>query len=703
MKPHLRPSGLITLVNRSSSTIYSGMFPGLIAGKYDFDEVLIDLYSLASRARVSFVIGEISAIDQVEQKLFLKNRPPIRFSKLSLDVGSETKPIQESFQLNKKDTVCGIKPFHKSYEWIKSFDDQAKYLNNEPFTVIGSGHSAIEMVLALRERWPKRLLQLKAYQSKINASFRRILLAARIDLKEKDYEINGPVLLCTGSKPQPWIEESGLPVNDIGRVRTTDTFQVINNSNLFAVGDCGIIANKERPASGVWAVRAARPLAINIERSLRELKLLKWDPQKIALQLIGGNFNSSVKVAWVLWGPFAIGPNLLFWKWKEVIDRKFMAMFTALGSMEDENESLLCRGCASKVPAITLKEALLEVGLDKLSNQPEDAAVIFASQDNGSFMQSMDGFPALSSDPWLNARLTTLHACSDIWATGSSVVSSQAVITLPRSSFHLQKELLAQCLSGIKSALEPQNALLIGGHTFESRNRTLQPLTLGIEISLCVNGRSSLGHIPWRKGGLEDGDILLLSRGLGSGIIFSGAMQGVTSAADFDEVLSQLSQSQHVILEDLKKINLDGLSSECIHACTDITGFGLIGHLGEMIISSNISRSLSGKSKLQVTLDANRIPSFPGVEELIKKGVSSSLAPSNRRALSLLKPCDDLPPLINLNFDTINETSQSYRIITELIVDPQTCGPLLISCSPKFASNIIRNGSWKRIGFVSKV
>ena len=120
MKPHMKPKGLITLINRNSTTIYSGMFPGLLSGNYQLREVLIDLRLLADKAGVSFVVGEISSLDLCRNKISVEGRiPPLGFSKISIDVGSDNR-INEDHLLTvqDKDFVFPIRPFRKSFEWI---------------------------------------------------------------------------------------------------------------------------------------------------------------------------------------------------------------------------------------------------------------------------------------------------------------------------------------------------------------------------------------------------------------------------------------------------------------------------------------------------------------------------------------------------------------------------------------------------------
>jgi selenide,water dikinase len=231
-----------------------------------------------------------------------------------------------------------------------------------------------------------------------------------------------------------------------------------------------------------------------------------------------------------------------------------------------------------------------------------------------------------------------------------------------------QQELLVQTLAGIRSVLDEQGAELIGGHTMESRSAPPVPASLGIQITLTVNGNSPKS--PWLKTGLRPGDALLISRPLGTGVLFAGTMTGATKATDVDAALKGMACSQHVLLGQIEPIR------EGIHACTDITGFGLLGHLGEMLQNS---------PGLTVELDGSAIPAYPGSLDLFKRGVSSTLAPSNRTAWRWLEGPVQLkqPPSAGL---------------LELLVDPQTCGPLLLACSSATAAHLTQNGPGLQIG-----
>jgi len=644
MRPERRPQQSITLINRRSTALYSGMVPGLIAGIYQRDELAIDLRQLCDRAGVAFVEAEITGLDAEQNCLHLRDRPALHFDWLSLDVGAVSRASSRGIP---------IKPLEAALAFLESEDPS----DRRPLRVVGAGAAGLEVVLALRRRWPQRALQLQQRKGQLGSTIQRVLQRAHITLIDDNGDHAGPSLLCTGSQGAAWLTTTGLPLDPDGRIRTDRHLRVEGHPCLFASGDCAVISASPRPASGVWAVRAGRPLAINLEAACQGSPLRPWHPQQQALQLIGSHRDA----AWARWGRWRVGPSPLLWQLKQRIDRAFMAGFRHPAAMTDA-APMACRGCAAKLPAQPLAAALEQVGL---GGQPEDAARL---AEHPGLLQSMDGFPALMSDPWLNGRLTALHACSDLWACGAPVSSAMATITLPMVSASEQQELLAQTLGGIRSVLDEQGAALIGGHTMESRSASPVPASLGVQVALTVNGNST--QSPWLKSGLQTGDALLISRPLGTGVLFAGAMSGATKAADLDAAIKSMVTSQHTLLKQLQPVRRD------IHACTDITGFGLLGHLGEMLLNS---------PELMVQLDGSAIPAYPGALGLFERGVSSTLAPSNRAAWRWLESPVQLqqPP---------------SAALLELLVDPQTCGPLLLACTSEAAAQLTRNGPWLQIG-----
>jgi len=643
MDPKRRPARtLISLVSRHSSALYSGMVPGLVAGLYQPGECAIDLRRLCARAGVTFLLAEISGLDLERRELLLEGRPGLRYDRLSLDLGAVTA----------SDPGGGrpVKPLEPCLAWLGSLPPGA------PIRIRGGGQAAVELALALAARGYRPQLLLRGESPSLgskaaNRAGERLLAAASIPL-QRLVPSNAPTdLACTGSRAPAWLAASGLPVDAAsGRVLSEPSLQVLGHPGLFASGDCGLIASDPRPAAGVWAVRAAPTLAANLQRSLEqpERPLRPWRPQARALQLLGdGGSRDGQPQALALWGPLALGPSPWLWRWKERIDRGFMQRFESLAPMASgaASEPMACRGCAAKLAARALARALARLsGSPGSPPQAEDAALVTTTADGALLLQSVDGFPALVDDPWLNARLTTLHACSDLWACGARVTSVQALVTVPEAGARLQEDLLFQSLAGVRSVLDPLGASLIGGHTLEGRDGA------GLALALTVNGTVAPQHF-WSKGPLQPGDLLLLSRPIGTGVLFAAAMAGAAEAAWLDGALALMQQSQAELVALLQ--------AHGCRACTDITGFGLLGHLGEMVAAAGPGIASAG-----VELDGSVIPALAGSLELLEQGHASSLAPSNASALALLDgPIQLKTPLSAAQLG--------------LLIDPQTCGPLL--------------------------
>ena len=688
MQPSKRPTDLITLVSRTSTALYSGMVPGLIAGIYQRDQVQVDLRDLAEQACVALVVAEITGLDLHNQELRLHQRPALPYEHLSLNLGAVTPPSPA-----RAPDLVPIKPLEPALAFLAAQDRQMldPDLAALPFLVVGSGLAAVETVLALRQRWPQRPLVMQIRPEHLKPLLLRALRKASIQIVEtnegdpNDQFEQIPGLLCTGSRAPHWLADSGLPCSpSSGRIRTEPSLQVVGHSTLFAAGDCAVIDANPRAPSGVWAVRAAAPLAHNLEAACAGRPLHRWRPQRQALQLLGG-FRNGQPLAWAMRGKHVLGPHPWLWRWKTEIDGRFMAMFRHSKSM-DTSETMACRGCAAKLPAGPLEMALQQAGFTALGKDPEDAAALPLQSAAGSqpVLQSVDGFPALVSDPWLNGRITALHACSDLWACGARVMAAQAVVTLPQTSESTQQMLLAQTLAGIRSALEPQDAPLIGGHTLEARDGLAQaPISRSVQLALSVSGQPEL--MIWRKAGLQAGDRLLLSRPLGTGVLFAAAMAGAAPGSAVDTALKQMATSQHPLLEQL--LTLQTEQPGAIHAATDITGFGLLGHLGEMLRNPS----------LRAVIKSPNIPVLPGALSLLEKGFASSLAPANRRAWGLLDNGS-----VDLQLAGIDPGSKESQAMLELLVDPQTCGPLLISVQDDIAKKLTSEAQspWTEIGNV---
>ena len=472
-------------------------------------------------------------------------------------------------------------------------------------------------------------------------------------------------------------------------------------SGIFAAGDCAVIDSSKRPASGIFAVKVVNTLVHNLKKEIEGRSLKKWFPQRFGLQIVNV-FPSQYPKAFAIYRNFVFGPSFFIWFLKHNIDLNFIKKFRSkrLIMLNGEKNISLndCRGCAAKIPQFVLNKSLINSNLDSLASSPEDSVEIYK---NGQdiILQSVDGFPALVSDPWLNAKITTLHACSDLWACGAKLSSAQALISLPKVEREFQSYLFSQCLQGIKSTVEDHGGELMGGHTYEARSLVNKPYSLGIDISLTVQGILKGGAKPWLKSGMNDGDVLMMSRPLGVGIYFAGQMQNINMPSSSSEIMKNLVKSQQNLIDEIYFLQ-DQFRESLVNAATDITGYGFIGHLKEMVESSNLFRERNNLEPIKVLLDLLAFKAYTGVFDLIRKDIKSTFFESNKEIFDKIYKINQQKRIINfLNENSFDKETFSEKI--SLLLDPQTCGPLLISCNPKYENSLKDN--WYKVGKVVKM
>ena len=328
----------------------------------------------------------------------------------------------------------------------------------------------------------------------------------------------------------------------------------------------------------------------------------------------------------------------LVWRLKNWIDGRFMKRFSnlpvmrtsaATGLLKEFDGQMQCGGCGSKVSGDLLHEVLQNIGIRP--NQLDDAA-IFEVPNDKLMLHSFDSFRSFVADPFKLAEIAVQHALSDIYAMGGTPVTALASINVPFGSASKTRGILEQLLTGAKKALDAEGVALIGGHTTE-----------GIELTIgfAVNGLVSKNAIL-KKSGMREGDSLILTKPLGTGILFAADMQYQSKGKWISAALESMSQSNKQAMLILQKCNATG--------CTDITGFGLGGHLLEMLRASHLS----------ALLDENNLPVLDGAIELFhERGIQSTLHEGNQRSA--------------IGVDA--STHQNYP----MLFDPQTSGGLLAS------------------------
>jgi selenide,water dikinase len=688
MKPI--PGVRLTLICRDTHTPYSGMLPGYIAGHYGFDDVHIDLSRLAAFAGARYFHDEAVGIDREAGKVLCRDRPPVPYDRLSINIGSAPQVHEVS---GAADNVVPVKPIHRfDAHWRMLLERVRNHPGRTVIAIVGAGAGGVELTLALQYRLRAELgalgrdpdeLELHlmtaddrilaTHNARVRDHFERILAArgvavhrnARVDavapgqLSTSSGETveADEIVWVTQAGGASWLADTGLELDSDGFIRVTDTLQTTVDPNIFAAGDIATMINHPRPKSGVFAVRQGRPLERNLRRSVQGRSLKPFRPQSEWLALISTGDRYAVASrgrlgfagAWV-------------WRWKDRIDRKFMRKYNELPRMEDDAEAqkpaialegeeasqaisavaMRCGGCGAKVGASTLANALgslqpvtrddVIVGL----HAPDDAAVVRVPPGKA-MVHTVDFFRAFIDDPYVFGQISANHALGDIFAMGAEAQTATAIATVPAGLERKIEDTVFQMMSGAMDLLNDANCALVGGHTGEGAE-----LALGFAVNGLIDEDADS---ILRKGGMQPGDVLLLTKPLGTGTLFAAYPTLDAKGRWIDNALESMRQSNRA-------------AAECLHArgataCTDVTGFGLLGHLVEMTRPSGVDAEI----------DLSALPVLDGAEETVAAGVLSSLQPANVRLRRALR----------------NQAEMVNHPRYPLVFDPQTAGGLLAS------------------------
>ncbi|MEO0947182.1 MAG: selenide, water dikinase SelD [Cyanobacteria bacterium J06641_5] len=681
----LLPAGTrLTLIGDTSHAPYSGMLPGYVAGYYSFDETHIDLRRLASCVGAQFYLDTVIGLDLEKQRVLCAHRPPVYFDYLSIDVGSTPAVAAVPGALDYAIAAKPVPQFLQAWNQILT-TVEAEPQRPQRLAIVGGGAGGVELALNMQRRleslgnrpeihlfhggnrllpghapWVGQQLQTLSEQRGI-----------QIHLRERVAQVNPDGLTCesgsqlascdrvfwvTQAAAPAWIRAAGLDVDEQGFMLVDATLRSPSHPQVFGAGDVATMQGQPRPKAGVFAVRQGPPLAKNLSLVLRQDPPQPFVPQRRILGLIG----TADKQAIASWGPLGLRSRWL-WRWKDRIDRAFMEQFeqltptmgSATGSatgkkMAKELEPLapmVCAGCGSKLGGPTLTRALqrvatefpqasppegLVVGLD----DPDDAAVMVPPSDR-LLVQSVDYFRSPLSDPFIFGQITANHCLGDLYAMGAVPHSALAIATLPYGTPAKNEETLFQVLAGTVKALQANDTTLIGGHS-----------TTGPELALglTVNGWVEKTRIL-RKSGMVAGQALVLSKPLGTGTLLAANLQGRAKGRWLEAAIAMMLQSNRTAADIFRDHGATAL--------TDVTGFGLLGHLLEMVRASGVGAEI----------ELGALPSLPGALIALQQGLTSSLAPENATAAAFVRDRDAI----------------SSSPLYSLLFDPQTAGGLLAS------------------------
>ena len=692
----------VTLIAKDLHTPYSGMLPGLVAGHYSWEETHVDLEPICRSGNFRIIHDEAVGIDHANKRVLMRSgRPGVRFDVCSVDVGITPRASDVA---GANEHATPVKPiFGFNARWEAMLARVLEGGKKCDVCVVGGGAGGAELALSMRYRMREELKKrgldenlaaftlvtrgklMPSHAKGVRKTFLKVFDEAGVRVIEDDgvvraesktlvlqsgREINADECIwCTQAGAAKWLKDStDLALDDDGFIAVNATLESTSHQHVFAAGDVANVLKHPRPKAGVFAVRQGPPLDKNIRRALLGKSLVDFTPQKLFLGLITIGGKSAV----LSYGNYAfggIGPvGERLWRWKDKIDRKWMKMYQEMPDMKEEaidasplalaagEETIAalravpmrCGGCGAKVGATVLSRVMkrlepiptnknVEVGID----QPDDAAVVSVPPGMVG-VQTVDYFRAFVDDPYIFGQIAAVHALGDCWAMGADPHAALAIATVPYGLETQVEETLYQMMAGACSILRDAGCGLAGGHSSE-----------GAELSL---GFSVHGAAPreklMKKGGMKAGHKIILTKPVGTGTLFAADMRSKAQGRWISNALNSMRQPSAVAAKTLFD---HGATS-----CTDVTGFGLLGHLVEMCKGSNAA----------AVLDMDAVPILPGALECVESGITSSLQPAN----------------VRLSRAVANPSTVSGAPKYPLLFDPQTAGGMLASVPSENAS-----------------
>ncbi len=655
------PGLVVTVIAKEISAPYSGMLPGYVAGHYGLDDIHIDVVRLAQWANVRLVHGVVESVDRAARRVHIAGREPLGYDLLSIDIGITPR----------LGTIVGADAHGIPVKPVSTFAQRWQALEAASLSphgprrlaVIGTGAAGFELILSMRHRLMAQAASagidpaayefalvgssrlLPSHNAWSRAIARRELTAAGVKLIEhrRVAEINDnglrfvddgvlpadAVLMATDAGPAPWLRASGLPVDERGFLAVRPTLQVLDDDDVFGVGDCATVLEHPREKAGVFAVRQGPPLTDNLRRRLRGQAARPFTPQRDFLTLLSLGDKRAIAAR----NGLAISGGWV-WRWKDNIDRAFMEKFedlprtASMSAALDEDQPMPCAGCGAKVGPLALGAAL-----DRLGDvETRDDAIVRDEGHATLALETVDYLPAFWPEPYLFGEIAAHHAMSDIFAMGGAPERALATVVLPYGVGARTQEDLYQVLAGARAAFRSVSVRLEGGHSSVGPQ-----MAAGFFVAGSVQRAQLL-----RKSGLNPGHALVLTRPIGSGLLFAGMMRGQAPGGAIAAALDTMRRSNGPAARVLWRFGAA--------AATDVTGFGLAGHLLEMLDASRAAAAI----------DLGAIRLYPSALDLARAGVASTLVPENARVA-----------------DRLGGDGSHEPYLQAVLFDPQTAGGLL--------------------------
>ncbi len=279
------------------------------------------------------------------------------------------------------------------------------------------------------------------------------------------------------------------------------------------------------------------------------------------------------------------------------------------------------------------------VGMD----DADDAGVVRLDDDTA-LVQTLDFITPIVDDPFMFGRIAAVNSLSDVYAMGGIPLTAMNIVCFPTSLFSL--DILGEILKGGLTAIEETGAQLVGGHSVEDKE-----LKYGLSVTGIVHPDKII-----RNNGLEEGDAIVLTKPLGTGIIATAVKAGLAAM--------EHAKRAEETMASLNKYAAEVMLQFPVHACTDVTGFGLAGHLKEMI----------GTSAVDVEINAAALPILPGAADYAAMGLNPAGLYRNREYIG----------------DLFSIHAGVKQELEDMVFDPQTSGGLLVALEKNAAGELVK-------------
>lgn len=304
-------------------------------------------------------------------------------------------------------------------------------------------------------------------------------------------------------------------------------------------------------------------------------------------------------------------------------------------------------GCACKIGPHILERVLKAV--TPVTNEHvladmtgADDAGVYKISDRLALVQTLDFFTPVVNDPTLFGKIAAANALSDVYAMGGTPLTAMNIVGFPISL--VEQGVLTDVLNGAASIVAESGAAIVGGHSIENK----EPI-----FGMSVTGQVDPNHI-WKNKGAQVGDVLVLTKRIGTGI-----MNNALKADLFPTGTAQAVAS----MSTLNRVAAEVAHNFTIHACTDVTGFSLMGHSVEMASASNVT----------IHIKTYNIPLFDDVIEAAQMGLVPAASYGNRKAITDVQ--------VDANLD---------GVWTDILFDPQTSGGLLFSVPATEGADLVK-------------